>query len=179
MPLLQQPVMTELIDQLKLSPHPEGGYFLETDKQLSSVPSTFAENQPRPLATSIYYLLTHSSPTGYVHMNKSVDPGSIEQNKQPTFTKHIIGPDGIWKMSRLLDADIEAASQGSDEDKQQLGCLITEVVTPGFVWEDHKYMTQEAFNAFITTWRERGCGELMNEVEKALRPYIKHRDAPN
>lgn len=28
--------------------------------------------------------------------------------------------------------------------KRNLGCLITEVVVPGFHWEDHKFLTKES-----------------------------------
>jgi hypothetical protein len=37
---------------------------------------------------------------------------------------------GVWKMSRLLDADV--ATEG-----ENAGCLITEVVVPGWV-QDRK-----------------------------------------
>lgn len=83
-----------LISALGLMKHPEGGYFVETDRQPSTVPSPFAsmpicshlvgteiltrrasmsaDNGERNLATSIYYLLTHDNPEGVIHMNKSV-----------------------------------------------------------------------------------------------------------
>jgi hypothetical protein len=79
-----------LIETLKLQKHPEGGYFVETDRQPAAVPSPFAgelarlgrcrtnshqkrltDNEPRSLSTAIYYLLTHDSPDGAFHMNKS------------------------------------------------------------------------------------------------------------
>jgi uncharacterized protein len=42
---------------------------------------------------------------------------------------------GVWKMSRIPDADLKHG------DREQVGCLITEVVVPGFAWEDHQYLT--------------------------------------
>lgn len=48
---------------------------------------------------------------------------------------------GVWKMSRIPPADLEAAK--SQDEKDHTGCLITEVVTPGFHWEDHKFLTLE------------------------------------
>jgi len=76
-----------LIETLKLQKHPEGGYFVETDRQPANVPSPFAgelveisqkpdlkrgaDNEPRSLATAIYYLLTHEYPDGVFHTNKS------------------------------------------------------------------------------------------------------------
>jgi len=76
-----------LIEALKLQKHPEGGYFVETDRQPANVPSPFAgepvensqepglkrraDNEPRSLATAIYYLLTYDYPDGVFHTNKS------------------------------------------------------------------------------------------------------------
>lgn len=48
---------------------------------------------------------------------------------------------GVWKMSQLLPEDLEAAK--TEEQKNKTNCLITEVVTPGFHWEDHKYLTKD------------------------------------
>ena len=31
----------------------------------------------------------------------------------------------------------------SDKDKDRVGCLITEVVVPGFHWEDHVFMKKQ------------------------------------
>lgn len=42
-------------------------------------------------------------------------------------------------MSRLLQEDLEAAQ--TKEAHDSTSCLITEVVVPGFDWDDHKYMT--------------------------------------
>jgi len=48
---------------------------------------------------------------------------------------------GIWKKSRILPKDM--ALGGSDQDKDRVGCLITEVVVPGFHWEDHVFMKKQ------------------------------------
>ena len=69
----------------------------------------------------------------------------------------------VWKKSKLLDEDISRAraclsftlraalllmrrtrADAAESDAAQFdstGCLITEVVFPGFHWEDHKYLT--------------------------------------
>ena len=70
------------------------GFFAETDRQVEQVPSPFAgekgsyyfdmypirasslngdvlDKALRPIATSIYYLLTPDEPNGVFHMNKS------------------------------------------------------------------------------------------------------------
>ncbi|KAK0466363.1 RmlC-like cupin domain-containing protein [Desarmillaria tabescens] len=152
----------ELIDKLHLVKHPEGGYYVETDRQEGKVPSPFADNAPRSLSTSIYYLLTADSSEGVIHMNKSVTYHVLHQGRAeytlitprpgapPKIETAIMGTDadkgetrlllvgsGVWKMSRLLPEDVE------DKEKARVGCLITEVVVPGFHWEDHKFLTMD------------------------------------
>lgn len=132
----------------------------------------------RSLATSIYYLLDYDSPSGVIHMNKSVVGGRclpllsrlrgrqtyhvlhqgrveytlITPGNPPTVEKKIMGtgPDetrmllvgtGVWKMSKLLSEDLMQAK--TEVEKKKLGCLITEVVVPGFHWEDHKFLTKD------------------------------------
>lgn len=54
---------------------------------------------------------------------------------------------GVWKMSQLPQEDLdaaEAAPEGKREEaRDKVNCLITEVVVPGFHWDDHKYLTRE------------------------------------
>ncbi|KAI0777570.1 RmlC-like cupin domain-containing protein [Trametes elegans] len=157
---------TVLIQNFKLSKHPEGGYFAETDRQIEQIPSPFAGGAPRPLATSIYYLLTPDEPNGVFHMNKSATMHVLHQGRAeytlitpgspPKVEKKIMGPNidagevlqllvptGVWKMSRLLLQDLNAVT--ADDARDRCGCLITEVVFPGFAWEDHSFLTKEVF----------------------------------
>lgn len=46
--------ITELIDRFALSPHPEGGYFAETYRATTTVPTSHGE---RSASTAIYFLL--------------------------------------------------------------------------------------------------------------------------
>ncbi|KAJ6504279.1 RmlC-like cupin domain-containing protein [Mycena vitilis] len=171
-----------LVAQLGLQRHPEGGYYAETDRQKDEVGTPFVEGKPpRSLATAIYYLLTPDSPNGYFHTNKSVTyhvhhQGRAEYTlitpragKKPLVERKIIGPNteagetrqlivgtGVWKMSRLLEADVKDKGDNA-------GCLITEVVVPGFHWEDHAFLTSA------------GLKELMGDGEEAkeLAAYVK------
>ncbi|KAJ7684582.1 RmlC-like cupin domain-containing protein [Mycena polygramma] len=159
---VDSPTLNPLVKELGLLKHPEGGYFLETDRQCDEVPSPFAGGNPRSLATSIYYLLDYDSQSGVIHMNKSVTYHVLHQGRAeytlitpgspPTIEKKIIGSGpgetrqllvgtGVWKMSKLLPEDIMQAK--TEEEKRNLGCLITEVVVPGFYWEDHKFLTKD------------------------------------
>ena len=52
-------------------------------------------------------------------------------------------------MSEIPDEDLSAPGI----DKEKVGCLISEVVTPGFVWQDHEWMTmadlEDLFKGFL------------------------------
>ncbi|KAI0765078.1 RmlC-like cupin domain-containing protein [Fomes fomentarius] len=176
-----------VIKQLNLARHPEGGYFAETDRQSEHVASPFADQALRPLATSIFYLLTPDEPNGYLHMNKSATMHVLHQGRAeytlitpgrpPKIEKKVIGtnvqagellqllvPTGVWKMSRLLQEDLDAASDEFAKDR--CGCLITEVVFPGFVWGDHAFLTLEEFNTFWDDSDAPEAKELVRYVRK-------------
>ncbi|KAI6908002.1 hypothetical protein D0869_01754 [Hortaea werneckii] len=71
----------QLIQTLHLQPHPEGGYFVETDRDPLRIPNPYAHTtstqnpssilvDTRNAMTSIHYLLTPGSPLGHFHRNK-------------------------------------------------------------------------------------------------------------
>ncbi|KAH8103314.1 RmlC-like cupin domain-containing protein [Cristinia sonorae] len=161
-----------LINQLDLRKHIEGGYYAETDRQSEVIRSPFADEALRPLATTIYYLLTYDYPDGLFHMNKSATMHVLHQGRveytlitpgvnggPPTVEVKVMGHNihagevlqlhvgsNIWKKSRLLPEDVAQARL--DPSKQQhTGCLITEVVFPGFHWEDHQFLTKSTLKA--------------------------------
>lgn len=50
-----------------------------------------------------------------------------------------------WKMSEIPAEDLaQVADKKVGED--EVGCLITEVVVPGFVWQDHAFLTPEGLD---------------------------------
>lgn len=66
-------------------------------------------------------------------------------------TRLLLVGTGVWKMSRLLpDAITDAENQENDH------CLITEVVVPGFHWEDHQFLTREGLKALFADHGEGG-----------------------
>ncbi|KAI0674196.1 RmlC-like cupin domain-containing protein [Trametes maxima] len=177
-----------LVEQLKMHKHPEGGYFAETDRQTDVVPSPFAGGALRPLATTIHYLLTPDEPNGVFHMNKSATMHVLHQGRAeytlitpggpPTVEKKIMGPNihagellqllvptGIWKMSRLLEQDLNTTATSRSDAKETTGCLITEVVFPGFAWEDHDFLTRKKFE-------ELWDGDVPLEAQE-LAGYVK------
>ena len=62
------PSLTQITDSLRLRPHPEGGFFTETDRHPLEIrlPDSLG-TKPRPASSSIYYLLTLESPLGTFH----------------------------------------------------------------------------------------------------------------
>ncbi|WP_446344549.1 cupin domain-containing protein [Coleofasciculus sp. F4-SAH-05] len=60
----------DLIQQLSLQMHPEGGYYSEAYRS-SMMIETDRVGQKRSAMTSMYYLLTDDSPIDYFHINKS------------------------------------------------------------------------------------------------------------
>ncbi|TBU58269.1 RmlC-like cupin domain-containing protein [Dichomitus squalens] len=198
---------SELIDQLRLIRHPEGGFFAETDRQTKEIPSPFADGALRTLATTIYYLLTPDEANGVFHMNKSatmhvlhqgraeytlITPGTppkierkvglllnllvtvsanykapqvIGPNIHSGEVLQLLVPSGVWKMSRLLSADLIAATSQED-GKERYGCLITEVVFPGFAWEDHAFLKRAEFDKLFENSDSAEVKELIKYLEK-------------
>ena len=77
----------------------------------------------------------------------------------------LIVPTGVWKMSRLLAED-RAAASSKEDGKERYGCLITEVVFPGFVWEDHAFLTPAGFYELFEDSDSPETKELINHVKK-------------
>jgi uncharacterized protein len=72
---------------------------------------------------------------------------------------------GVWKMSRLPPEDMEAAK--TQDEKDHTGCLITEVVTPGFHWEDHEFLTLQNLQEMF-----EGVENAKAKV-KDIAPFVK------
>lgn len=73
---------------------------------------------------------------------------------------------GIWKKSRILPEDMALAK--SDQDKDNIGCLITEVVVTGFAWEDHKFMKKQDLEDLFKD-AEGGEGRIAEYEEYLLK----------
>ncbi|WP_341919255.1 cupin domain-containing protein [Hydrocarboniphaga effusa] len=144
------PAAADWIARLGLAPHPEGGWFarIHTDARLVDTPAG-----PRAVATSIHYLLDRRSPVGRFHRNRSdilhylqsggpVDywlleaDGSVRRvtlGLAPNQQLFLHVPGGVWKASVLHEPADHA--------------LVSEVVTPGFDYTDHEFLTLETLHA--------------------------------
>ena len=76
----------------------------------------------------------------------------------------LLVPSGIWKMSRLLSEDLAAATSKED-GKERYGCLITEVVFPGFAWEDHVFLTRDEFDKLFKDSSSAEVKELVKYLK--------------
>ncbi|GAA6012904.1 hypothetical protein JCM8202_003490 [Rhodotorula sphaerocarpa] len=136
--------------------HPEAGFFCETARTDETVPSPFADDATRNMATMIYYLLTPDSPQGKMHMNKSITYHLLHQGRAkytlirpspagssdtaPEIKHVVMGHDsergevrqlvvegGWWKASEIPEEDLQEGEAGDERDRT--GCLITRTVS--------------------------------------------------
>ncbi|KAK3069039.1 hypothetical protein LTR53_012934 [Teratosphaeriaceae sp. CCFEE 6253] len=78
-----------VIRHLDLQPHIEGGYFAETDRDNLRVPNPFTADVPedgpskatRSASTTIFYLLTPTSPLGAFHRNRGRTVHTLHQGR--------------------------------------------------------------------------------------------------
>lgn len=130
------------IERLGLAPHPEGGWFRRIHTDARQIETAHGA---RPVLSSIHYLLTREQPVGRLHCNRSTilhylqDCGPVEYllfDEQGALSRTVLGrepgqslflcvPGGVWKASRLRDDASHA--------------LVSEVVTPGFDYADHRF----------------------------------------
>ncbi len=133
----------EWIKKLKLLPHPEGGYYRQTD-----LSETIYKNNGKefPLYTNIYFLLTKESPSHFHQLTS--DELWFYHGGNP-LTVHSIYSDGTYKATILgLDEDQElhhtvpaGAIFGSTVDEGY--ALVSCTVIPGFDFSDFKLFNQE------------------------------------
>lgn len=154
--------LSRLAENLQLDKHPNGGYFKETDRpgalfparQLDLATGAYSDVQ-RNASSLIHFLMTCESPLGKFHTNVTsrtihvlqrgsgvyvlIHPnGGIETFKvgfKPgEKTQWVVEP-GVYKGCYLVSAD------GCDSAKD---CLwVSEVVVPGFDFDDMKFLTKE------------------------------------
>ncbi|MGD1712928.1 cupin domain-containing protein [Dapis sp. BLCC M172] len=157
----------DIIEQLSLVKHIEGGYFKETYRSDLTI-NTDREGGERKLLTSIYYMLTDDCPINYFNKNKSdiihyfhagspityltVDPeGKLSKFKlgfdvTQGHTPQLLVQGGCWKTAILEEGEFS---------------LLGEAVAPGFEYIDMEMAKPDSFKAsFPNLWDE-------------LSPYIK------
>ncbi|CDU24155.1 related to NADH-ubiquinone oxidoreductase B16.6 subunit [Sporisorium scitamineum] len=129
---------------------------------------TGASDEPDPFKTwnsDIGVLHLNKSSTMHVHhagrtkytlisAKAPLGKGLVDENGDPLTKTVVMGDDitkgevrqllvesGWWKVSEIPEEDRDAAKEGK-ADGERIGALISEVVTPGFHWNDHTYLNQ-------------------------------------
>lgn len=157
----------DLIQQLSLVEHVEGGYFSETYRASEEM-NTAREGSTRAVMTSIYYLLTDDRPVDHLHLNKSdimhyFQAGSpityilVSPNGQLSKVKlgmnitqgevpQLLVPKGYWKAAVL-----ESGEYG----------LLGEAVAPGFDYRD------------MTIAKADDIREQFSNIWETLSPFVR------
>lgn len=154
-----------LIAALDLRPHREGGYFRETWGAAATVATA---GGPRPLANSIYYLLTRDSPIGAFHRNAADITHFFHRGGPIVYS--LISPAGVWQ-EFVLGPDLAAGQRlaftcpgGWWKSSHLPGSaalgLISEIVAPGFAYADHTLADPALF------------GRLFPELADRWAPYV-------
>lgn len=158
----------ELINQLNLEGHQEGGFFKETDRSPFKIVNPNKSNDDddadkfRNYSTLIYYLLTPQIPFGRFHKNLNriihilqsgrgqyvlIYPnGEIKSfivgfNHSKGEVSQWVVPGGVYKASFLLPLN----QKECNNDK----LLISEVVVPGFEYRDHEFLEKEGLEQLV------------------------------
>lgn len=141
-----------LIDQLRLEPHLEGGYYRRTYSAAhSAVIDGVGE---RLLMSSIFYLLTDDSPIGYFHRNRSDILHYWQAGSSLTY--YLIDAAGQLSQVRL-GPDLAAGEQlqllvagdtwkATELNGGEFG-LLSEAVSPGFEYRDMELATAAGLRA--------------------------------
>ncbi|SEG48739.1 cupin domain-containing protein [Algoriphagus boritolerans] len=136
----------ELVNSLKMTPHPEGGFYAETYRAASEIAT---ENGLRQLATSIFFLL-RSEDVSHFHRIKSDELWFWHEGNP--LSVHILGKNGheILKLGPMdgngtLPQHLVAANTifGSCVDEADTYALVSCVVAPGFDFRDFELFKAE------------------------------------
>ena len=158
----------ELIKQLHMQEHTEGGYYVETFRS-TDVVETEREGGQRDLLTSIYYMLTDDHPIGHFHVNKSDIMHYFHGGSSLTYL--FIPPQRPCLLKYKLGMDVSKGEvpqlllpggywQASVLERGEYG-LVGEAVAPGFDYNDMELVTKEHFS--------RQCSDLW----QCCAPYVK------
>ncbi|WP_080145999.1 cupin domain-containing protein [Marinilactibacillus piezotolerans] len=132
------------ITELNLQPHPEGGFFVQTDVSSQTYSKT---EKDFPLYTNIYFLLTEDSPSHFHQLTS--DELWFFHDGNP-LTVHSLHGDGSYSQTKLglsrvneeqLHHNVPAGTIfGSTVEEGY--ALVSCTVIPGFDFSDFKLFTQ-------------------------------------
>ncbi|EOZ96045.1 hypothetical protein of Cupin superfamily [Indibacter alkaliphilus LW1] len=142
----------QLVKELNLKPHPEGGFYAETYRsewQFST------DHGPRSLMTCIYFLLTSENSSKF-HQIKSDEmwfyhegsPLTVHVLAETGYEQLLVGPpDKVGhKPYQLVEQGVVFGSTVDDKDSYS---LVSCVVAPGFDFRDFRLLS---FEELIEKW---------------------------
>jgi predicted cupin superfamily sugar epimerase len=151
------------IDQLELTPHPEGGHYASTYRSDISLE---CEHGKRPLYTSIYFLL-RSGEVSHFHRLQSDELWYFHAGS--SLTIHMITPDGEYREVALgIDIANGEVPQfvvpkhtifGSSVKDGNTFSVVGCMVSPGFDFLDFELFSQEALLSEYP-----GFGEIIRKL---------------
>ncbi|TBN04882.1 cupin domain-containing protein [Hyunsoonleella flava] len=143
----------DIINQLQLKPHPEGGYFKETYRSTGIIPQKCLDSEfigDRTYCTGIYFLLTSDTFSAFHRINQDE---MWHFYKGSPLTLHMISPEGDYSkisigndienremLQFVVPAKYWFAGEVSGEDSYALvGCTVA----PGFDFRDFEMPSRE------------------------------------
>ncbi|WWC92402.1 uncharacterized protein L201_007359 [Kwoniella dendrophila CBS 6074] len=134
---------------------------------------TVPGSQQRTDASQIFYLLTPESYRGRMHMNLHSIPTIhrviLGSNPSQGEVLQLFVPGGWWKASEIPDEDLillDAPDAEGANLKEKIGCLISEIVVPGWNPDQHQFIDEDKLKAM---WRGKSGWEQ----------YTKYIQAPD
>ncbi len=146
------PTIDELVADLELAPHPEGGFFRETWRSELTLAQTALPGHPgeRSAGTSIIYLLPHGEVSALhrvrsdeLWLHQLGDPLELAMGADADgeLTRHALGWPPVGRLQALVPAGWwqTATPLGGPAGYSLVAC----VVVPGFDFEDFEMLSSE------------------------------------
>ncbi len=155
------PTIDELVTQIGLLPHPEGGYYCETYRSTGGYHAGGSENDYRAYSTAIYFLLTRGNFSA-LHRIKSDevwhfyfgDPVHIHAiSPQGAYSLAVLGNElsrGEWPQHVVPAGHWFGSETAGEMGYSLVGCTVA----PGFDFADFELAEREALIAAFPAHRE-------------------------
>lgn len=148
------PTAQTIIEQLKMSPHPEGGYFVETwrSEEMYDLPGQGARN----LGTGIYFLIPHGQLSRFHRLKADEiwhfyqgDPITVVTlNSKQGLKQNLVGPIGLdHGMPQLIIPQGTWFGAIHESPPEQGYTLVGCTVSPGFEFKDFELATRDKLMA--------------------------------
>ena len=155
---------TQLIDVLKLEPHPEGGYYREIYRSASRVRPD-DERSERAAATTIYFLLVEGTHSRWHRVRSDevwhlYEGGPLEIFTAPPAADHVHRV--VLGTATASDGPVHVVPAGWWQAARPLGgyALAGCTVAPGFEFEDFSFLRDDAAALERITTVDRSFGKL-------------------